>query len=199
MAKEQKEETRKDEGEQTEEPQAKPKGKKKLFIIVGGVVALLLCIGLPLAFMGGGKKAAAGEGEELMEAEKHYATFDMDTIIVNLSEVGTFLKVTLTIEYDPELLHVAGSGGGGGGGYGGGAMGGEGAAGGGGTPPVFAEREPMIKSAVIAVLSSKKAADILSRTGKEQLKDELIEAINEALGLDESPVVSIYFKEFIIQ
>jgi flagellar protein FliL len=57
----------------------------------------------------------------------------------------------------------------------------------------------MIKGAIIAVLSSKKASELLTRTGKETLKDELIEAINEALGLDESPVVNIYFKEFIIQ
>ena len=60
-------------------------------------------------------------------------------------------------------------------------------------------REPMMRDAVIRVLSSKKAVDVLSPEGKEKLKEELVEAINEAIGLEEGPVVNVYFTEFIIQ
>jgi hypothetical protein len=105
MAKEKEKQKEEEQQEESKEAEAKPKGKKKLFIIIGAVV-LVLCIGLPIAFLGGGKKAAKSKdgGEEQVDAQKSYATFDMDTIIVNLSEIGTFLKVTITIEYDPVLL-----------------------------------------------------------------------------------------------
>ena len=65
--------------------------------------------------------------------------------------------------------------------------------------PQIAERLPMIKDAVIKVLSSKKAEEVLSADGKEHLKEELIEAINEAIGLEEGPVTGIYFEDFIVQ
>ena len=194
MAKEEREEKE----EQQEAP--KPKSKKKLIIIVA-VVVLLAVVGA-VVMMGGKKAPAKSEAEvEQEEVAKHFLTFDLEPIIANLSEIGTFIKITLTIEYDPELLAAATShGAGGGGGYGGGATGGGEAGGGkGGMPPAFMARESQIKDAIIRTISSKKASDLLSKAGKDALKDELMEAINEALGLDEAPVVSIYFREFIIQ
>lgn len=192
----------KEEREEKEQPQQeapKPKGKKKLIIIIAAVVVLAVVGGLVM--MGGGKKAPKGEAEAHEETTKHFMTFDLEPMIANLSEIGTFIKVTLTVEYDPELLAAATSHGqGGGGGYGGGGAGGGGEGGGkGGMPAAFMQRESQIKDAIIRTISSKKAGDLLSRAGKEALKDELIEAINEALGLDEAPVVNIYFREFIIQ
>jgi flagellar basal body-associated protein FliL len=40
---------------------------------------------------------------------------------------------------------------------------------------------------------------VLTADGKERLKEELLETINEAIALDEAPVQQIYFAEFIIQ
>ena len=40
---------------------------------------------------------------------------------------------------------------------------------------------------------------ILTKEGYEKLKEELMEGINEAIGLDEEPIVNIYFTEFIVQ
>lgn len=176
--------------ENTDEGEAKPKSKKKLIIIVL-VVVLLLGAGVPILFLGGSKKEAAEDGEE-HEVEKHYATYEMNTFIVNLSENSSFLKVKMVLEYDPSLVHGAG---------GGEAHGGGGAGGGGesGPPGVIGEKFPQINDAIITVLSSKRAENVLTVDGKEELKEELIEAINEATGLDEGPIVNIYFKEFIIQ
>jgi flagellar basal body-associated protein FliL len=56
-----------------------------------------------------------------------------------------------------------------------------------------------MKDAIIRILSSKKADDLLTAEGKERLKDELLEGINEAVGLEEPPVVGVFFTEFIIQ
>ncbi len=64
---------------------------------------------------------------------------------------------------------------------------------------MMAGREPMIRDAIIRVLSSKTTDDLLNTEGKERLKEELIEAINEAIALDEGPAVGVYFTEFIIQ
>ncbi len=174
------------------EGEAAPKSKKKLIIIVA--VAAVVVIGAAAFFMMGGKKEEGAEGkpEEHAEEHKHYEQAELQTFIVNLSETSNFLKVKLLLEYDAEILAKAG--GEAGGGHGGGE--GEKAA---GLPGVLGTREAMIQDAVIKVLSSKKAADVLTIEGKEQIKEELLEAINEASQLEEPPIVAVYFKEFIVQ
>ena len=196
MAEEKKDEKNEGEGEGA----AKPKNKKKLFIIIGAVVGVLVIGGVTAVFLIKSKEAHEGEVVEEKEQEKHYETVELDTFIVNLSENASFLKVRLLLQYDPEILAKAdgGHGGGEGGGHGGGGAGG-GEAKEAGLPGVLATREPMIRDAIIRTLSSKRAEDVLSPDGKENLKEELIEAINEAIGLDEGAIVNIYFTEFLVQ
>jgi flagellar FliL protein len=94
---------------------------------------------------------------------------------------------------------IAGHGSGGGHGYGGGAAGG-------GAPPdptalpeVMLAREPMVRDAIIRVLASKRAVEVLTIDGKERLKEEIVESVNEALQFSESTVTNVYFAEFIVQ
>jgi len=54
-----------------------------------------------------------------------------------------------------------------------------------------------IKNAIITVISTKTSDTLLTLSGKEELKKQLIKAINKALG--EDAVRDIYFTEFIIQ
>ncbi len=195
-------EAKKEEDGEAEAPAAaKPKSKKMLFIIVGAV-ALLVIVGAVVMLMGG-KKEAPKEGEKRAEVEKHLLTAELPPVIVNLSDTSSYLKVTMLIEYDSAVIaraEAAEAGGGKGGGHGGGASGGEeGGEKAGGLPGPLAKREPMIKDAVIRVLSSKKVEELLTTEGKEKLKEELVEAINEASGLEEGAVVNLYFTEFIIQ
>jgi flagellar FliL protein len=63
----------------------------------------------------------------------------------------------------------------------------------------MAKREIQIKDTILKVLSSKKSEDVLTADGKERLKDELIEGLNEAVAMEEPPLTAIYFTEFIIQ
>lgn len=193
------EEAEKKEGEGGEaEDSAGGKSKKKLIIIA--VVALLAIGGGAFAFLGGSKPPEGDLAEEF-EERKEYKVAELDTLIVNLSESTSFLKVKMLIEYDPAVFGGATGGAEGGGGHGGGGAGG----GGGGEadkaelPPALKARYPMIRDAIIRVISGKRATDVLTVTGKETLKQELIEAINEAAGFDEPPVVNVYFTEFIIQ
>ena len=177
----------------------KKKGKGKLFIIIGAVV-LLVVIGV-VAFLflskgekkeGEGAEGEEGAAEHAEEEKTHYATAQLESFIVNLGETNTFLKVTLLLEFDPALAEKATAKGSAG-------SGGEKEGGGGGVPPLFATRMPMIRDAIIRVLSSKKAEEVLTAAGKEELKQELIEAVNEALGVESEVVVGIYYTEFILQ
>lgn len=190
------EEAEKKEGEGGEaEAPAGGKSKKKLIIIA--VVALLAIGGGTFAFLGGSKPPEGDQTEEI-EEKKEYKVAELDTFIVNLSESTSFLKIKMLIEYDPAVFGGATGGAEGGGGHGGGGAGG-GEADKAELPPALKARYPMIRDAIIRVISGKRATDVLTVTGKETLKQELIEAINEAAGFDEPPVVNVYFTEFIIQ
>lgn len=194
MAKEEAKEKKEEGGEHGAEAAPK-KSKKKLFIIVGAVVAIVVAAGVPLFVLGGQKPADGKEAHEEEPKAKELKTLALDTVIVNLSESGAFIKIRMSFEYDPEPIkkveeELAKRGGGGGE-----AKEGEK----GGLTGYFKEREPMLKDALIKVLSSKRSTEVLSLDGKERLKEELVEAANEALALEESPIQGVYFAEFIIQ
>lgn len=187
---------KKEEGEAAAEEGAKPKkSKKKLLIII--VAAVLVLGGGGVAFVLGG-----GDAEPLEEVElpPNLVLADIGQYIVNLASSTNFLKVSMLAEYDANIVdRFVKMSSGKGGGHGGGGAGAPPPKGPAGWPPGIEPREPMIKDAIIRVLSAKTADEVLTSAGKETLKDELIEAINEAIEMDDNPVVGIYFTEFIVQ
>ncbi|MCB0214578.1 MAG: flagellar basal body-associated FliL family protein, partial [Anaerolineae bacterium] len=66
-------------------------------------------------------------------------------------------------------------------------------------PPELYARRPMMRDAVINVLSGKTAQELLSADGKETLKEELVEVLNEATAFDDAAILNVFFIEFIIQ
>jgi flagellar FliL protein len=178
------------------------KGGKKKIIIIGGVVGLVV-IGAAAFFLMGGKKEEAAAAHVEAESEKvhQYQTTELPSIIVNLSDPASFLKVSMLVEYDPEILFHSAHGGkeeaGGGGGGGGHEAKPEGPSK--GLPGPLGKREGIVKDSIIRVISSRHAEDLLTTEGKEKLKEDLIDAVNEASGLEEPVVVGVYFTEFIIQ
>jgi flagellar protein FliL len=174
----------------TEELPKKKKNKKLLFIIIGAVLAL----GGGGFFMFGGSKPT--EEVEEKEVEHEYGHLELKEFVVNLKQSGSYLKVLLQIKYDLTILnsHLEGGAGGGSGHGGGGVGGGED-----NTPAVFTSNLPTIRDRIIQVLSSKTGEEVLSVEGKENIKEELIEVINDILGFDEDIVVEILFTEFIVQ
>ena len=179
----------KKEAEAKEGEVAPPKKSKKLvLIVVGGLVLLLVGVG---GFFALGSKEEVVEEEEPKEEVKTYETIEFDPFIVNLSENASFLKVKLLVEYDPSIFakyEAEGAHGSGGGEAKGPVM-----------PGKMVARYPIIRDAVIRILSSKTATELLTLDGKDTLKEELVEAINTAIGLDEGPVVGVYYVEFMIQ
>ena len=191
---------KKEEGAEGEAEAPKKKSKKMLFIILG-VVVLLVGIGVPVFFMGGEKPKEGEEETEEPVEEAKIEVADLGTFVVNLSESSSFLKVKIQVEYDATILdkaeHEGGEGGGEG--HGGGASGGEEKAGAGAPHPHMAKKDAQVRDAIIRVLSSKKVDEVLTIDGKEQLKEELVEALNEALGTAEPSIRAVYFTEFIVQ
>jgi len=59
------------------------------------------------------------------------------------------------------------------------------------------KREPIIRDAVIEILTNKTSRDLRSPEGKEQLKLELLKRINTILV--QGGVRNIYFTEFVVQ
>ncbi|MCB0324007.1 MAG: flagellar basal body-associated FliL family protein [Bdellovibrionales bacterium] len=162
------------EEESTGEESKSGGGKKKLIIII--VLVLVLVGGGVGAFLAlGGSKEDAEEGEELEEEGEETgeailpaAVLPLETFIVNLQVKGSFLKVTLQLEFaEPEL------------------------------PPTVESEIPKLRDTIIRILSSKESAEILTQQGKETLREELRNGVNETLGAED--VTQVYFTEFIIQ
>ena len=164
--------------------EAPKKSKKMLFIIIGVVVVVL--VGGGAFFMMSGKKAADGEeegSEEVAdgEAEGHGeggkgghggalsgSIVPLDTFIVNLQVKGSFLKTTIQLEFGEP-----------------------------GQPHTLEQDMPKVRDAIIRIMSGKTAQDILSVEGKEKLREEVKDGVNNAMGSED--VVNVYFTEFIVQ
>lgn len=188
-----------DDEEQTEgqaEEAPKKKGGKMMLIIIIAVVVLLGGGGGAAFFLMSGGDEAKDENEQV---DITYKTIELRPFVVNLADNTSYLKVVLLLEYDPSLVGESRGGAFGGGGA---AIGGAGSRQdpiSGQLPGALKEREPMIRDAVITLIASKTRQELLTVEGKETLKEELLEVINDAGGLDEAAIVGVYFLEFIIQ
>ncbi len=165
-----------EEAESTEGGEGGGKSSAKLIIIIVVVLLILVVAGAGafFALSGGGDDHGDDEGdEEEFEEEEELgelpgAIFPLEVFIVNLGVKGSFLKASIQLEFiDPE------------------------------PPPSIENNVPKVRDAIIRVLSSKKANEILGIEGKEKLRGEIVNAVNDTLGGED--VLQVYFTEFIIQ
>ncbi len=173
--------------EEKEEGQEEKKGgakNKMLIIIIAAVLVLLLVIGGVVAFlMMGGDEAPADQTPQQEAAAKTKKPtkvktdllnigpiYPLDQVIVNLlSQSGRrYLKTTLNLEISNEALQAE-----------------------------IDLKKAVIKDTVITVLSQKTIEEISTTKGKEKLKEELMERLNEFLV--DGQVVNIFFTDFVIQ
>lgn len=175
--------------------EAAPKKSKKLLIIIVLAVVLLAAAGAGAFLMMSGGDEELDEDEVAEETEKKPAkkkkkadagppTFvNLDPFTVNLvPEVGDqYLQVVLSVELDEAPSQAT-----------------------------LAMMMPRIRNNVTLLLSSKKASELQSKEGKEQLATEIQTEINSAIEPParnkrgeiippEGPVVSVLFTSFIIQ
>ncbi|MDE7216564.1 MAG: flagellar basal body-associated FliL family protein, partial [Helicobacter sp.] len=145
---------------------------------IGVVVAILLMSGgdEPPPQAAGGAPAAGGGNPALnmRSGGQTYLsigpTYAFDQIIVNLaSQSGRrYLKTTINAELSSDNLMVE-----------------------------LDTKKPAIRDTMISVLSSKTFEEISTAKGKENLKNELVERINESLV--DGKIVNLFFTDFAIQ
>ena len=158
-----------------------PGGKKKMGMIIGIIVGLLILGGGGYyAYINFFKEKPAEEksanGEEAKEAaslEKDVnlgMMFPLDPFVVNLagSEGKRFLKVTISLELSTPKVNLE-----------------------------LNENIQKVTDSILVLLSSKAFEDVYSVQGKFKLKDEITTRVNRFLVVGH--VKDAYFTEFIIQ
>jgi flagellar FliL protein len=176
------------EGQEGQE-EGKKGGNKLVIIIVAVVLVVLIVVGVVLMMLLGGdeeesaaaapaaQQAAApakkGAGAKRV-ADKVYTTVgpmhELKRFTVNLlTDSGRkYLRTTLTLELDsPDLVGELG------------------------------QKDYAIRDIVINILTSKTFEEISTTKGKDRLKDELVETLNQSLV--DGQIKNVFFTEFVVQ
>ena len=160
------------------------KKKKTLIIAIVGGIVLLAVIGVAVWFLllKGGEEGADATGGKSHGAEKPAKkkshgddltmgpVFAIDNLVINLmSEGGTkYAKISLGLELDAQEL-----------------------------APEMLAKKALATDIVIAVISARTSEELMTMKGKETVKNEIMEKINERL--KDGRVKNVYFTNFIVQ
>ena len=148
-------------------------GKKKLLIIIIAVVVLLGGGGGAAFFLMKPHDAEAGaEPEKETKKVEALPIYEkVDTFVVNLSGAeGTVLQTDLQVQLNDEKDRE-----------------------------VLKAYMPKVRSNLILLLSSKTPAEIATAEGKELLKKQIRQVVNDSVDADHKMVKSVLFTSFIIQ
>lgn len=175
--------------QETEEKKAK-KGNSLLLIIIIVILVLLLVVGGLIAFLvlGGSDEPQANmqDAQTMQQQPAQPAkntsgkrsndyinmgpVYPMDQFIVNLlSDSGSrFLKTKVELELNAETL-----------------------------TPEIDKKKPLIRDIIVRTLSSKTFEEVSTIKGKDRLKDEIVDRINEVLA--DGHIKNMYFTDFVVQ
>lgn len=167
--------------------EAPPKKSKKM-LIIGGIVGLVLVIGAPALYFTVFKKLeeeptlptdialqeeTAGlignlEEDELEEGEEPLgAIYPLDSFVLNLSD-GKFIRTQVQLEFSGNDI-----------------------------PRRFYNRSVILRDALINLITKKSSDELLDESGKNKLKEEIKQTINDVLKREE--VKNVYLTQFVIQ
>lgn len=154
------------------QPEDKPRqgSSFKLIIIVVAAALVLAGGGVGAYVFLSGKKAVSAEGGpgDKKAAESQSVLVPVEPFVVNLSAPGRYLKVSMQFEIkDPSYQETV------------------------------TQKMPILRDAVITLLSSKSSEAVSGPEGKYQLKDEILFRANQAIGKE--VFKNIYFTEFVMQ
>ena len=167
--------------EAQEQPEAAaPKSKKKLFLISGGLMALLV-FGFLGAYLGGvfasDEPADADAQDALEEVNK---TLVLDPLVIQLADKGRkprFVRLSITLG-----LYLP--------------TGDSGEVGELPEDPLF---KPRLQDRLIFAVGAKTSKELGSPEGREALKSELMQKVNQVLPEAWGQVLELYVTEFLIQ
>lgn len=157
-----------------EDAKAPKKSKSKLLLAIGIGATLLAAGGGAAAYLLIGKKDAAQAAEQKVAPKKTPVFVDLESFTVNLRDEDDdrFMQVKLVAE-----MKDAAAG------------------------EVLKNMMPAVRSEILLLLGSKKAADLATREGKERLAQEIVAAANRPLERTpaEKGVEAVNFTHLIIQ
>jgi flagellar FliL protein len=143
--------------ESTPETAPQKGGKKKLIMIIA-IVAAVVIVGAGGYFgytIFSGKAKAGGKDVQGEGKAGKSVLITADPFVVNLSDPGRYLKVSMQFEVDDPA-----------------------------NQPLVTEKMPKLRDAIITLLSSKSSESVSGPEGKFQLKDEILLRANQAMGKD---------------
>ena len=154
---------------QDEAAEAPPKKTNtKLIIIVAAALIVLIAGGFV------GYTLLSGKGGEEETHEKHLKAdttiFALSPFVLNLSDHGRYLKVTIQFEIADESQQE-----------------------------IVKAKTPQLRDTIITLVSSKSLNSISSPEGKFQLKDEVLFRANQIMGMENDIFKNLYFTEFVMQ
>ena len=145
----------------------KPAKSFKLLFIGGAGLVVLLLIGGVVYFFFLSSSSDSSEGKKPKE---NVATtiHKMDPFLVNLADPGQLRYLKVTLHVETPLKGEE-----------------------------YEKRLPQLRDSILSILSSKQFKDISTSDGKNVLREEIKEKMNQLLV--ETKVRNIYFTEFVIQ
>lgn len=189
---EEKKDAKKDSGEAAAvaAPSEAPKGGSKLMLALGALALVVISAGIPTAYFvfvankapvteelasdsateseGGLVAEGADDEEELSDDEERLgAILPLETFLINL-DGGSYLRTQVQLEFVGTVV-----------------------------PTSFVRNQVVVRDGLIALMSRKKAEELGSSKGRESLKTEIRELINEVLKREE--IKRVFFTQFVIQ
>ncbi len=183
------EESEKEADKPAEAAPPKKGGMGKVLLIVGAIVLILAGVGIPVTLLMLKKTApteeveadaahqpeghglteeGAAEESELQEGEEPLGgMLPFDTFVVNLKD-GRYLRVQMQFEFVERDI-----------------------------PKKVYPRIVPIRDAVLALLASRSAAEVLSSQGRDALKRDIRDLVNESLRKED--VKNVFFSQFVVQ
>ena len=153
--------------ETAKEPAKKGGGKKLLIIIVAAGIVL------GAGGFAGYKLLAGKKSDDNVQQENvdiNTSIFALAPFVLNLSDHGRYLKVTIQFEVSDESFL-----------------------------DMVEAKTPQLRDTIITLVSSKSLTSIASPEGKFQLKDELLFRANQVMGVNKDVFKNLYFTEFVMQ
>lgn len=149
--------------------------KKKLIILVGGIVLLLAVgLGVGLMFLGGDEEATEEE-EAVAEAPLPALYHPLDPVfVVNLPPGGKAKMLQVGVQVmarDPALIDF------------------------------IKHNDPMLRHNLLSLFGNKKDSLLRDRKGKEKLQQEVFDTINGILQEQNGPgqIEAVFFTSFVMQ
>ena len=153
-------------------PVARSKGGKGMLLIA--IIAIVVLAGVGGVGLVVGRVMASGGGDKKKsEAHKEKtveigAKVALEEFLVNLADNDHYLRTTIALGLAKDV-----------------------------TEKDIEEENAPIRDAIVSVLSSKKLAELRTQEGRDALKAEILERVNEAL--EGEKVLAVYFTAFTTQ